>query len=150
MGGWLVKLRCTNRDRWVDGLMDWLIDFCNCVCIIPIIVCYLNICVFGTPRCSTNLLHSGMIIDQTPATRLCLAQALAQQFFGCFISRMSWWVRAHHQIWIISHYYCCSMFKCTEYMEMSEDATFFTTKFELVEKVIGMMNYFIVSVFLMA
>lgn len=39
---------------------------------------------------STNLLHSAMIIDQTPATRRCLAQALAQQFFGCFISRMSW------------------------------------------------------------
>uniref|UniRef100_A0A673FT94 Transcription initiation factor TFIID subunit 2-like n=1 Tax=Sinocyclocheilus rhinocerous TaxID=307959 RepID=A0A673FT94_9TELE len=39
---------------------------------------------------STNLLHSGMIIDQTPMTRRCLAQALAQQFFGCFISRMSW------------------------------------------------------------
>lgn len=32
-----------------------------------------------------------MIIDQTPLTRRCLAQALAQQFFGCFISRMSWW-----------------------------------------------------------
>ncbi|PWA22538.1 hypothetical protein CCH79_00018170 [Gambusia affinis] len=39
---------------------------------------------------STNLLHSPMIIDQTPQTRRCLAQALAQQFFGCFISRMSW------------------------------------------------------------
>lgn len=39
---------------------------------------------------STNLLHSAMIIDQTPMTRRCLAQALAQQFFGCFISRMSW------------------------------------------------------------
>uniref|UniRef100_A0A8C7LFY0 Transcription initiation factor TFIID subunit 2 n=1 Tax=Oncorhynchus kisutch TaxID=8019 RepID=A0A8C7LFY0_ONCKI len=39
---------------------------------------------------STNLLHSAMIIDQTPLTRQCLAQALAQQFFGCFISRMSW------------------------------------------------------------
>lgn len=39
---------------------------------------------------STNLLHSSMIIDQTPLTRRCLAQALAQQFFGCFISRMSW------------------------------------------------------------
>ncbi|KAJ8394656.1 hypothetical protein AAFF_G00044590 [Aldrovandia affinis] len=39
---------------------------------------------------STNLLHSAMIIDQTPLTRRCLAQALAQQFFGCFISRMSW------------------------------------------------------------
>ncbi|KAJ1193875.1 hypothetical protein NDU88_003171 [Pleurodeles waltl] len=39
---------------------------------------------------STNLLHSAMIIDQTPLTRRCLAEALAQQFFGCFISRMSW------------------------------------------------------------
>ncbi|XP_049585994.1 transcription initiation factor TFIID subunit 2 isoform X1 [Syngnathus scovelli] len=39
---------------------------------------------------NTNLLHSAMIIDQTPLTRRCLAQALAQQFFGCFISRMSW------------------------------------------------------------
>ncbi|CAH2285827.1 transcription initiation factor TFIID subunit 2 isoform X1 [Pelobates cultripes] len=39
---------------------------------------------------STNLLHSAMIIDQTPLTRRCLAQSLAQQFFGCFISRMSW------------------------------------------------------------
>lgn len=41
---------------------------------------------------STNLLHSAMIIDETPLTRRCLAQSLAQQFFGCFISRMSWWV----------------------------------------------------------
>ncbi|XP_061737606.1 transcription initiation factor TFIID subunit 2 isoform X2 [Nerophis ophidion] len=39
---------------------------------------------------STNLLHNSMIIDQTPLTRRCLAQALAQQFFGVFISRMSW------------------------------------------------------------
>ncbi|KAI4566047.1 hypothetical protein MJT46_019734 [Ovis ammon polii x Ovis aries] len=39
---------------------------------------------------STNLLHSAMIIDETPLTRRCLAQSLAQQFFGCFISRMSW------------------------------------------------------------
>ncbi|KAG7269763.1 hypothetical protein CRUP_010788, partial [Coryphaenoides rupestris] len=37
---------------------------------------------------STNMLHSAMIIDQTPQTRSCLAQALAQQFFGCFISRI--------------------------------------------------------------
>ncbi|KAE8599565.1 hypothetical protein XENTR_v10017233 [Xenopus tropicalis] len=39
---------------------------------------------------STNLLHSSMIIDQTPVTRRYLAHSLAQQFFGCFISRMSW------------------------------------------------------------
>ncbi|MED6295042.1 Transcription initiation factor TFIID subunit 2 [Characodon lateralis] len=47
---------------------------------------------------STNLLHSPMIIDQTPQTRRCLAQALAQQFFGCFISRMSW---LSSQAWIV-------------------------------------------------
>ncbi|KAM4864852.1 LOW QUALITY PROTEIN: transcription initiation factor TFIID subunit 2-like, partial [Thomomys bottae] len=38
---------------------------------------------------STNLLHSAMTIDETPLTRRCLAQSLAQQFFGCFVSRMS-------------------------------------------------------------
>lgn len=47
---------------------------------------FISLCLFF----STNLLHSAMIIDQTPQTRRCLAQALAQQFFGCFISRMSW------------------------------------------------------------
>lgn len=45
---------------------------------------------FGVSPLSTNHLHSGMIIDQTPLSRRFLAQALAQQFFGCFISRMSW------------------------------------------------------------
>nr|XP_032810604.1 transcription initiation factor TFIID subunit 2 [Petromyzon marinus] len=39
---------------------------------------------------STNLLHGATIIDQTPITRKRIAKALAQQFFGCFISRMSW------------------------------------------------------------
>uniref|UniRef100_A0A8C2UU57 Transcription initiation factor TFIID subunit 2 n=1 Tax=Chinchilla lanigera TaxID=34839 RepID=A0A8C2UU57_CHILA len=39
---------------------------------------------------STNLLHGATIIDETPLTRRCLAQSLAQQFFGCFLSRMSW------------------------------------------------------------
>ncbi|XP_048220089.1 LOW QUALITY PROTEIN: transcription initiation factor TFIID subunit 2-like [Perognathus longimembris pacificus] len=39
---------------------------------------------------STNLLHSARIIDETPLTRRCLAQSVAQQFFGCFLARMSW------------------------------------------------------------
>ena len=50
----------------------------------------LDSCVSSLWANSTNMLHSAMIIDQTPQTRSCLAQALAQQFFGCFISRMSW------------------------------------------------------------
>lgn len=61
--------------------------FIHCV---HLILSHLHLLLFF----STNLLHSAMIIDQTPQTRRCLAQALAQQFFGCFISRMSWWDRA--------------------------------------------------------
>jgi len=39
---------------------------------------------------STNLLHGKKIIDQTMLTRHLLAQAVAQQFFGCFISMNCW------------------------------------------------------------
>ncbi|KAL1132516.1 hypothetical protein AAG570_010471, partial [Ranatra chinensis] len=39
---------------------------------------------------STNLLHSSAIIDQTYATRNAMAQAIAEQFFGCFISMQNW------------------------------------------------------------
>uniref|UniRef100_UPI00358F3A99 transcription initiation factor TFIID subunit 2 isoform X2 n=1 Tax=Myxine glutinosa TaxID=7769 RepID=UPI00358F3A99 len=39
---------------------------------------------------STSLLHGSSIVDQTPITRKRTAKALAQQFFGCFISRISW------------------------------------------------------------
>lgn len=64
---------------------------------------------------STNLLHSAMIIDQTPMTRRCLAQALAQQFFGCFISRMSWWDSTQWgcQVWdsLTGRYVLWSSFK---------------------------------------
>lgn len=41
--------------------------------------------------CSTNLLHGKKIIDQTMFTRHLLAQAVAQQFFGCFISMNFWY-----------------------------------------------------------
>jgi len=43
---------------------------------------------------STNLLHSKRIIDQVPETRQLMAAAIAQQFFGCFISMYSWQVIA--------------------------------------------------------
>ncbi|PSN33564.1 Transcription initiation factor TFIID subunit 2 [Blattella germanica] len=39
---------------------------------------------------STNLLHSLAIIDQTYITRKAMAQAIAEQFFGCFISMQNW------------------------------------------------------------
>ncbi|GLH06390.1 Transcription initiation factor TFIID subunit 2 [Gryllus bimaculatus] len=39
---------------------------------------------------STNLLHSPAIIDQTYITRKAMAQAIAEQFFGCFISMQHW------------------------------------------------------------
>lgn len=38
---------------------------------------------------STNLLHSRHIIDQTYITRSVLAQSIAEQFFGCFITQQS-------------------------------------------------------------
>lgn len=39
---------------------------------------------------STNLLHSNSIIDQTYITRKAMALAIAEQFFGCFISMQNW------------------------------------------------------------
>nr|XP_018909078.1 PREDICTED: transcription initiation factor TFIID subunit 2 isoform X1 [Bemisia tabaci] len=39
---------------------------------------------------STNLLHSSAIIDQTYITRKNMALAVAEQFFGCFISMQNW------------------------------------------------------------
>jgi len=41
---------------------------------------------------STNLLHGKKIIDQTMLTRHLLAQAIAHQFFSCFISVNSWFL----------------------------------------------------------
>lgn len=39
---------------------------------------------------STNLLSSPQIIDQTYISRKIMARAVAEQFFGCFISMFSW------------------------------------------------------------
>lgn len=39
---------------------------------------------------STNLLHSIAIIDQTFHTRKVLSKAIAEQFFGCFITMHNW------------------------------------------------------------
>ncbi|XP_071965911.1 transcription initiation factor TFIID subunit 2-like [Antedon mediterranea] len=39
---------------------------------------------------NTNLLHTRRVIDQTFETRTILTQALAEQFFTCFINMQSW------------------------------------------------------------
>ncbi|KAL6435232.1 hypothetical protein ACFW04_005360 [Cataglyphis niger] len=39
---------------------------------------------------NTNLLHSTAIIDQVYITKKAMAQAIAEQFFGCFISMHNW------------------------------------------------------------
>ncbi|KAK3736334.1 hypothetical protein QZH41_020807, partial [Actinostola sp. cb2023] len=39
---------------------------------------------------NTSLLHSPRIIDQTFTTRRVLAQALAEQFFGCYVCMQDW------------------------------------------------------------
>lgn len=40
--------------------------------------------------CCTNLLHTKRIIDQVFVTRAILSEALASQYFGCFIEMSSW------------------------------------------------------------
>lgn len=53
---------------------------------------------------STHLLHSIAIIDQTYTTRKAMSQAIAEQFFGCFITMQSW-----SDIWLnkgIAEYLC--------------------------------------------
>ncbi|KAK9889670.1 hypothetical protein WA026_007049 [Henosepilachna vigintioctopunctata] len=53
---------------------------------------------------SVNLLHSGVIIDQVYETRRVVAQSIAEQFFGCFISMQNW-----SDMWLnkgISQYLC--------------------------------------------
>lgn len=69
---------------------------------------------------SVNLLHSAVIIDQVFITRKAMAQAIAEQFFGCFISMQNW-----SDLWLnkgISQYlcglYCKKSFGNNEYREM--------------------------------
>lgn len=57
--------------------------------------------------CSLYLLTNKRVIDQTPVTRQLLAQAVAQQFFGCFISMNSWcdaWLPKGLATYLCSHY----------------------------------------------
>ncbi|XP_060530001.1 transcription initiation factor TFIID subunit 2 isoform X2 [Cylas formicarius] len=69
---------------------------------------------------SVNLLHSAVIIDQVYITRKVMAEAIAEQFFGCFISMQNW-----SDMWLnkgISQYlcglYCKKGFGNNEYREM--------------------------------
>ncbi|CAM6031463.1 unnamed protein product, partial [Sphagnum compactum] len=57
---------------------------------------------------STNLLHSRHIIDQTYISRRVLTHAIAEQFFGCFITIQSWsdaWLTRGISAFLASQYY---------------------------------------------
>lgn len=57
--------------------------------------------------CCTNLLHSKHIIDQTFVTRAVLSNALAAQYFGCFISMSAWsaaWVTRGISLFVAAQY----------------------------------------------
>ncbi len=57
---------------------------------------------------STNLLHSRHIIDQTYISRRVLSHAIAEQFFGCFITMQSWsdaWLTRGISAFLASQYY---------------------------------------------
>ncbi|RWS30072.1 Transcription initiation factor TFIID subunit 2-like protein, partial [Leptotrombidium deliense] len=57
---------------------------------------------------NTHLLHSKHIIDQTYITRRILSHAIAQQFFGCFITMQSWfdaWLTRGISSFLASQYY---------------------------------------------
>ncbi|XP_054152986.1 transcription initiation factor TFIID subunit 2-like [Oppia nitens] len=57
---------------------------------------------------STNLLHSRHIIDQTYLSRRILSHAIAEQFFGCFITMQSWadsWLTRGISLFVSAQYY---------------------------------------------
>ena len=69
---------------------------------------------------STNLLHPNHIIDQTMTSRLLMATAVAQQFFGSFITMQSWF-----DAWLnkgitgyLSYLFCKRTFGNNEYRNM--------------------------------
>ncbi|KAG5887800.1 hypothetical protein JTB14_019391 [Gonioctena quinquepunctata] len=81
---------------------------------------------------SVNLLHSAVIIDQVYSTRKAMAQAIAEQFFGCFISMQNW-----SDMWLnkgISQYlcglYCKKSFGNNEYREMVQSTLLDVVKYE--------------------
>ncbi|GFU31093.1 transcription initiation factor TFIID subunit 2 [Nephila pilipes] len=56
---------------------------------------------------STNLLSSPQIIDQTYISRKIMAHAIAEQFFGCFISMFSWsdtWLPKGISMYLSGHF----------------------------------------------
>lgn len=89
---------------------------------------------------STNLLHSPAIIDQTYDTRKAMALAIAEQFFGCFITMERW-----SDIWLpegISGYlaglYAKKCFGNNEYRDwihsVSKNSTMFACSLFLINK----------------
>nr|NVI78969.1 TBP-associated factor 2 [Cucujiformia] len=81
---------------------------------------------------SVNLLHSAVVIDQVYITRKAMSNAIAEQFFGCFISMQNW-----SDMWLnkgISQYlcglYCKKCFGNNEYREMIQSTLHDVVKYE--------------------
>ncbi|KAJ8680194.1 hypothetical protein QAD02_015981 [Eretmocerus hayati] len=81
---------------------------------------------------NTNLLHSSAIIDQVYITKKAMAQAIAEQFFGCFISMQNW-----SDVWMpkgISTYltglYAKKCFGNNEYREWIQSELLEVVKYE--------------------
>lgn len=104
--------------------------------------CYKQVFVDGTEEdykaystmsiLNTNLLHSAAIIDQAYATRKIMSQAIAEQFFGCFISMQNW-----SDMWLpkaISQYLCGlyakKCFGNNEYREFVQSSLSEVVKYE--------------------
>ncbi|GJQ75752.1 putative zinc ion binding protein [Trypoxylus dichotomus] len=81
---------------------------------------------------NTNLLHSAVIIDQVYATRRAMAQAIAEQFFGCFISMQNWsdmWLPKGISLYL-SGLYCKKCFGNNEYREFVQSTLLSVVKYE--------------------
>ncbi|XP_022910061.2 transcription initiation factor TFIID subunit 2 [Onthophagus taurus] len=81
---------------------------------------------------STNLLHSAVIIDQVYITRRAMAQAIAEQFFGCFISMQNWsdmWLPKGISLYL-SGLYCKKSFGNNEYREFVQSTLLNVVKYE--------------------
>ena len=55
---------------------------------------------------SVNLLHPPRVLDQVIPTRRLIAQAIARQYFGCYLLPQSWWVWSQKRAsWLCGYLY---------------------------------------------
>ena len=86
---WLLNV-CAHAHVCNDinaPLMYVCVCVCKCTCGITLAQSVETLLFF---HCSTNLLHSARIIDQVLVTRRIIANAIAEQYFGCYILPQQW------------------------------------------------------------